>query len=118
MAAANDDSNIPIAEIVRNSPGMNPPRSPTMAGTTSTTAEIQQQRRSNTSQRSNMARVQRRSNMARAMAMAAASDGGNVPITEIVRNSLGITMAEQQQQLTSHPGAKLGSSTIAEQQQQ
>ncbi len=27
LAAANDDSNVPIAEIVRNSPGINPPTS-------------------------------------------------------------------------------------------
>ncbi len=38
MAAVNDDSNVPIAEIVRNSPGMNPPRS-----LPSTNAEQQQQ---------------------------------------------------------------------------
>ncbi len=38
LAAANDDGNNPIAEIVRDSPAMNPPRS-----LTSTIAEQQQQ---------------------------------------------------------------------------
>ena len=38
MAAANNDGNVPIAEIVCNSPGMNPPRS-----LPSTNAEQQQQ---------------------------------------------------------------------------
>ncbi len=68
--------------------------------------------------------------------MAAVNDDGNVPITEIIRNSPGMiqeqqstntlrpgaesgssTTAEQQQQVTWHPAAELGS-TIAEQQQQ
>jgi hypothetical protein len=47
-AAVNDDDSFPIIEVIRNSPGMNPPRSLTMTGTASTTAELQQQQRSNT----------------------------------------------------------------------
>ncbi len=67
---------------------------------------------------------QQRSNMARARAgaMAAANDDGHIPIAGIVRNSQGMNpprslpsaIAEQQQQLTLHPGAESGSSTIAE----
>jgi hypothetical protein len=108
MVAANDDGNVPIAEIVCNSPGMNPPRS-----LPSTNAEQKQQQATNILHQ----QQQQRSNRARARAMAAANDDGDVPITKIVRNSPGM-IQEQQSTNTLRPGAESGSSTTAEQQQE